>query len=154
MDTTAKATNESVRNLMLLNNDRQQGYEKAADQAEDGDLKQIFMKLADQSKQYSAELEVYAPIHVHDEAPGNDDTTGSGKLYRVWMDVKNALGKHDRKSVLSACEYGEDVIKKAYEKVLADRDEIDTAALHVIQKQYDALLDAHNRVKAMRDSLK
>lgn len=152
MDTTANATNESVKNLILLNNDRHQGYEKATSQAEDSDLKHIFSELAAQSKKYSAELEVYAP--VHEEAPDSDETTNSGKLYRVWMDVKNALGKNDRKSVLSACEYGEDVIKKAYEKVLEDRDEIDTAALHVIQRQYDVLLNAHNRIKAMRNSLK
>lgn len=151
METTSKATTDTLQDLVLLNNDRVEGYEKAVTQTDDSDLKQLFTKLSDESRKFSNELK--GLFTDGEKMPERDETTNSGKLYRVWMDIKNALSANDRKSVLAACEYGEDVIKKAYEDALKNRDEIAPDALAVIQKQYSALTEAHNRVKHLRDSL-
>lgn len=152
MDTTLKATKATLKELILLNNDRYEGYQKAIEQTKDEDLKQLFSKLSEESKRYSGELQAHFP--EKEDMPEHDETKNSGKLYRVWMDIKNALSTNDRHSVLAACEYGEDVIKKGYEDALQHRDELDAQALSVIQRQYDSLLEAHNRVKALRDSAK
>lgn len=152
MDTTLKATKETLKELILLNNDRYEGYQKAVDQTNDEDLKQLFSTLSEQSNRYSSELQSHFPDK--DDMPKSDETKNTGKLYRVWMDIKNALSTNDRHSVLAACEYGEDVIKKGYEDALKNREDLDAQALSVIQRQYDSLLEAHNRVKALRDSAK
>ena len=152
MDTTTKATGEKLKDLILLNNDRHTGYHKAMDETKEADLKQLFSKLASESKKFSEELKAVLPGSV--EMPEDEETTNSGKLYRVWMDIKNAMTTNDRKSVLSSCEYGEDVIKKGYEDALKDREELDAHALSVIQRQYDAILESHDRVKALRDAAK
>jgi uncharacterized protein (TIGR02284 family) len=68
------------------------------------------------------------------------------------MDVKNALNSGNRKQILSSCEYGEDVAKKAYEDALEHSANISPDAVIIIQKQYDELLKAHNQVKTLRDS--
>ena len=120
------------------------------EQTEDVDLKALFSTFSVQSKANNAELRSMVP--ASEKAPERDETRLSGKFYRVWMDVKNALVSNNRKEVLSSCEYGEDVAKKAYEDVLADRSELSSAVVAQIQKQYDELLQAHNQVKSLRDS--
>lgn len=152
MDTSMKATKDCLKDLILLNNDRYEGYQKASEQTNDNDLKQLFARLSGESQKFSNELQAHFPDMK--ETPKDDETTNSGKLYRVWMDVKNALSTNDRHSVLAACEYGEDVIKKGYEDALKNREDLTSEILPVIQRQYDSLLEAHNHVKALRDSAK
>ncbi len=152
MDTTMKTTQDCLKDLILLNNDRYEGYQKASGQTNESDLKELFTRLSVESKKFAGELQSHFP--GMDDVPKEDETTNSGKLYRVWMDVKNALSTNDRHSVLAACEYGEDVIKKGYEDALQERDTINADVLTVIQRQYDSLLEAHNHVKALRDGAK
>ena len=50
--------NEVLNDLVRINNDRVEGYEKAIDETKekDGDLKAVFHRMADESKQYASEL--------------------------------------------------------------------------------------------------
>jgi len=45
-------------------------------------------------------------------------TTASGKIYRAWMDVKAVFTGHDRETILSNCEAGEDAAQRAYTSAL------------------------------------
>lgn len=150
METMTEKTVDSLNDLIIINNDRYEGYQKAMEQVEDADLKELFTNFSIQSKANNVELRTLVP--ASEETPDRDETRISGKFYRVWMDVKNALASNNRKEVLSSCEYGEDVAKKAYEDALKDRAELSNDAVANIQKQYDELLLAHNKVKALRDS--
>ena len=150
METIAEKTANALNDLIIINNDRYEGYQKAMEQTNDVDLKDLFSKFSVESKANNAELRLMVPSS--EETPERDETRLSGKFHRVWMDVKNALATNSRKEVLSSCEYGEDVAKKAYENVLADRAELTADVVTQIQKQYDELLDAHNQVKSLRDS--
>ena len=150
MDTITEKTAHALNDLIIINNDRYEGYQKAMEHTQDVDLKDLFSKFSNQSKANNAELRSMVPSS--EETPERDETRLSGKFYRVWMDVKSALASNSRKEVLSSCEYGEDVAKKAYENVLTDRSELSADVVAKIQKQYDELLDAHNKVKALRDA--
>lgn len=150
MATISEKTTKALRDLILINNDRTEGYKKAMDEVKDNDLKTLFSTYSMQSRQNAEELRAYVP--AGEDTPDRDETMLSGKFYRVWMDVKEALSAHNRKAVLQSCEYGEDIAKKAYENVLESREELTSEAVATIQKQYDELLDAHNKVKALRDS--
>lgn len=150
METIIEKTASTLSDLIIINNDRYEGYQKAIDQTKDTDLKTLFSMLSTQSKANNASLRALVP--AGEETPGRDETRLSGKFYRVWMDVKNALSSNNRKNILASCEQGEDVAKKAYENALADRNELSPAAVATIQKQYDELLEAHNKVKALRDN--
>ena len=148
----SEKTTENLADLIIINNDRYEGYQKAMEQTEDADLNTLFSKYSSQSKTYAAELRTLIPNT--EDVPDRDETKLSGKFYRIWMDVKNALSTADRKAVLSSCEYGEDVAKKAYENALEERESMAPDSVALIQKQYDQLLDAHNTIKALRDSAK
>ena len=150
METLSEKTADALNDLIVINNDRYEGYQKAMDQTNDADLKALFSQFSIQSKANNAELRSLVP--ATEEEAGRDETRLSGKFYRAWMDIKNSLSSNNRKEVLSSCEYGEDVAKKAYENALEERESLSSDAVATIQKQYDHLLDAHNKVKALRDS--
>jgi uncharacterized protein (TIGR02284 family) len=150
MDTILERTTEALNDLIIINNDRYEGYKKAMEQAKDEDLKTLFSKFSMQSKANNVELRSLVP--ASHETPDRDETRLSGKFYRAWMDVKNAMDSGNRKKILSSCEYGEDVAKKAYEDALSEGSDLSPDADATIEKQYDELLKAHNQVKALRDS--
>ena len=136
--------------LVQVNNDRITGYAKAAEEidADDTDLKDIFHKMASDSRENVKELSQLI------EKSGGDvsrETTLPGNIYRAWMDVKAAFTGSGRKSILSLCEYGEDAAQKAYEEVLSSDTEIDAESRQLIMSQKSALKESHNIIKKYRD---
>ena len=76
-----------LNDLVLINNDRVVGYEKAMEELkkEDSDLKLLFQEKINQSNSYKTELSQEITKIGHKIEKG---TTNAGKIYRVWMDVK------------------------------------------------------------------
>lgn len=140
-----------LNDLIEINNDRIVGYEKAADETKglDVDLKAIFYKMADESRKYKSELTL--EVNRLGGDPVTDDTTNSGKIYRVWMDVKATFSGHDRQSVLESCEFGEDAAQKAYNAALASDAEMDADTRQLITSQQSSLKTSHDLIKKYRD---
>lgn len=141
---------ETLNDLVQINNDRIEGYEKAADETKDidVDLKTIFIKMAEESIKYKTELVNEISKLGGEPATG---TTGLGKIYRVWMDVKATFTGHDRQSVLEACEFGEDAAQKAYRDALATDAEMDVDTRQLITSQQASLKTSHDIIKKYRD---
>jgi uncharacterized protein (TIGR02284 family) len=142
-------TAQKINNLIVINNDRYQGYKKAAEETTDKDLQPLFMRYANQSKGFADALAHYIPA---DKKPDHNETTTSGKIYRVWMDAKAALTANDRKAILASCEFGEDVAKGTYENELKESKEFDTELLRLVSEQHAELTSAHDYIKNLRDN--
>lgn len=140
---------EVMNDLIRINHDRIEGYERAAKEAKDMDLdlKTIFQRMAEESSVYASELMQEVIKLGGDPATG---TTNSGKIYRVWMDVKATFTGHDRESILASCEFGEDAAQKAYETALAE-DDLTPELREVIANQKAALKTSHDLIKTYRD---
>jgi uncharacterized protein (TIGR02284 family) len=151
MIATTEKTETLVKELIVINNDRYEGYKNAADETKDGDLKALFNRYSSQSGQFGADLKRYTSL---DHAPGNDETKLSGKLYRIWMDVKAAVTANNRKNILASCEFGEDVALKTYNDTLDNDDaqSIPPELHHIITQQRNEIREAHNHIKALRDN--
>ncbi len=149
MITTTDKAVSVIKDLIIINNDRYEGYSTAAKEAQEleSDLKSMFDRFSNQSKQFGAELRKFISP---EEAPDEGETLTSGKVYRAWMDVRKALSSNDRKAILSSCEFGEDVALSAYKSALEESDVSEEIRI-AIRKQKDELQEAHNTVKAMRD---
>jgi uncharacterized protein (TIGR02284 family) len=139
-----------LNDLIRINNDRVEGYERAAKEAKnlDVDLIAIFNQMADQSRKYAAELTQEVTRLGGDPA---SDTTISGKVYRVWMDLKAAITGKDRETVLGNCEYGEDVAQRAYEAALESDAYMSTDIRQMITGQKSDLKTSHDLIKKYRD---
>lgn len=140
---------DAINSLIIINNDRSEGYKKAAEEAKDSELKSLFTKFSDQSRSFSSELRKFVP---NAEEPDYDETKTTGKLFRLWMDIKAAVTSNDRKSILSSCEFGEDAAKNEYKSVLEKSAELPADALSVITKQNAEILKSHDQIKSMRDA--
>ncbi|HEX7844781.1 MAG TPA: PA2169 family four-helix-bundle protein [Chitinophagaceae bacterium] len=139
---------EVLNDLVEINNDRIEGYEKAASQAKDPDLTSLFTEMANQSKELVSELRELVRAEGEEPAKG---TTARGKIYRAWMDVKKPFGGGDRKSILASCEFGEDAAQRAYESALKE-DDITSSVRQVLEKEKSTLRASHDRIRDMRDA--
>ena len=141
-----------LNDLIKINNDRIEGYRKAADNFNDEhtELLSIFNSFAMDSQEYKEQLMQHVRRLGGDTDGG---TTASGKIYRAWMDVKATFGGDDAKGTLESCEFGEDAAKKAYKTAL-DSGALDTQALSTVINQQQQQLQAHDRIKRLRDQFK
>lgn len=147
---TNEVLTETLNDLIRINNDRVNGYEKAADEIRDTDidLRGIFAKMANDSRDHVRELS-NTVVKLGGEPA--TDTTISGKIYRTWMDVKAAFANKERLSVLEACEYGEDAAQKAYEAALKSDAEMSAEVRQLIMDQKASLKNAHDMIRKYRD---
>jgi uncharacterized protein (TIGR02284 family) len=144
---TEKVT--AVNSLIVINNDRYEGYKTAAEETKDNQLKDMFTKFSLQSKNYSEELRKFVD---NEEEPKKDETTNSGKIFRAWMDLKSAVTGNDRKAILASCEFGEDNAVKTYKEALEHPGDLPPEAVKIIQDQFAEIKKGHDTVKSMRDS--
>lgn len=141
---------EVLNDLIRINHDRTDGYHKAVEELKptDIDLKTMFTNMANSSVQYANALA--AEVRNLGGTPAVDSTQ-SGKLYRVWMDIRSGISARDRKSVLALCEFGEDAALKAYNLALESDAEIPAQVRQVIMDQKGSIQTSHDVVKRYRD---
>jgi len=148
--TTNKDVIEVLNDLIRINNDRTAGYMRAAEDTKnvDVDLRTIFERMADESRQNAIELTAQVGRLGGEPATG---TTTSGKIYRAWMNVKDMFTGKDRHALLASCEYGEDAAQRAYEDALASDAPLSTDVRQLITSQKSSLRNAHDMIKKYRD---
>lgn len=142
-------TIEILNDLVEINNDRIVGYEKAIKELkeEDEDLKILFLNMIDESRQ--ARLDLGNEVQVLGGVM-EGGTTNSGKIYRVWMDVRALFSGHDRHSVLANCHKGEDAAQVAYKTAL-ESDSLPEHLREMIGEQQQILKASHDEIKAFTE---
>lgn len=140
-----------LNDLIEINNDRIVGYERGLKELKDSDadLRTLFHRYIQESGQYASELQ--REVKRLGGEPTQDGTTNSGKIYRVWMDLKAAVTGHDRKTVLNNCEFGEDAAQKAYDMALNGDTELEMSLRELLVSQKAKLKVGHDEVKRLRD---
>jgi len=139
-----------LNNLVQINNDRIEGYERAARESDDSDLKTLFNQMAEKSHMLKSQLS--SEIVKRGGKP-TEGTTASGKVFRVWMDFKAALTGKDRKAILSSCEFGEDAAQHEYESALKSAEKLPPDIVTLIMDQKGKLREDHDHVKTLRDTV-
>ncbi len=152
MESTAK-TLELLNDLILINNDRIEGYEKALVElkanGERTEFELIFLRFIDDSRRYKMEIGTEIQALGHDIEQG---TSTSGKLHRAWIAVKETFTGHDEHSLFEEIERGEDAIKHTYEDAL-NGDDLPAYIIDMLDGQLQEIMDAHDEIKSLRDSV-
>ena len=145
-------TVEVLKDLIEINNDRADGFDKASSDLSDEniDLKATFDKLSSDSRTNVTELAGLVGRNGENPDTGN---TVLGTLHRAWIDIKASFGGDDRHSILAECERGEGAIKKAYRDALQEN-ELGENVRSVLLKQQDGINISHDAIKALRDAHK
>ncbi len=149
---TSEQIAEVLNDLIEINNDRIEGYTRALEDSSgiDVDLKVLFEGYILQTKKFNADLS--AEVIKYGELP-EEGTRMSGKLHRLWLDVKAKFTGGDRKSILEECERGEDASKEAYTVALAESQGFPDDLVSLISKQADQQREGHDKIKALRDAV-
>lgn len=146
----AESTNDfisTLNDLVETCKDGEQGFRDAADGVQRSDLRAIFNEYARQRSQFASELQVQVS-----RIGGDPEKSGSvaGSLHRGWLNLKAAVTGKDDHAILAECERGEDSAVKNYQKAL--QMDLPSDLRSIVERQYGNVLDAHNRVKALRDN--
>jgi uncharacterized protein (TIGR02284 family) len=149
MKTNQEKIVDILNDLVVINNDRLEGYETAIKETDEADLKRLFTEM--RSTSYECKQELLAAVSQLGGKP-EEGTRPDGKLYRIWMDIKSALTNKDRKAILASCEFGEDFAVNTYEKALKN-DDLTGSHQDMVRSQYLKIKADHDKVKHLRDAM-
>ena len=135
--------------LVRVGRDSERGYLAAADLVAEPELVQLFADHAVQRAKFVQELE--ERIRTLRSTPDNAVGSVAGGLHRGWMGLEAAIASNETHAILSECERGEDVATAAYRDALKTSN-LDGQTRTLIQRQYELVQAAHDRVKQLRDS--
>lgn len=110
-------TIEVLNDLVQINNDRIEGYEKAIKELskEDEEMRPLFIEFIQQSQTIKEDLEK----EIHSSGGKVDETTTTGgKIHRAWIELKATLLGHNKDGILGSCIFGEEAAQKAYTNAL------------------------------------
>ena len=141
-------TLSTLNSLIETLKDGEKGYQQAADEAQDADLKSLFGQYVGQRHEFAKALQK-AAYELGDAKPENSSSVASS-IHRGWINLKAALTNQDRHAILAECESGEDSAKKAYNQALSESG-LTPAVRSVVEEQQAAILEAHNTIKKLRD---
>jgi uncharacterized protein (TIGR02284 family) len=127
--------------------DGQEGFQQAAEGVQNSQLKSLFYEYGQQRAQFVGELQGLVR-----ELGGDPENSGSisGAIHRGWINIKSAVTGQDEGAILNEAERGEDVAKNAYKNALEEN--LPANVADIVQTQYNAVLAAHDQIKALRDS--
>lgn len=141
-------TIEVLNTLITINNDRIEGYKTAIEETKDDEaLKGSFLKFQQTSFDCNAIL-----ISEVQQLGGTaeDGTKNTGKIHRVWLDFKAMISGHDRKAILSSCEFGDEAAITTYKDVLEDdREHLSATQQTMVQTQLALITSDYDHVKML-----
>jgi uncharacterized protein (TIGR02284 family) len=137
---------ELLNDLVLINNDRIAGYEKALKEIDgaETELRTLFTELANDSRKNVIALRNYINENQGDpsEGPGTP-----GNVYSIWTDVQSTFDGHDPKAILASCELSEKAAQKAYQAALDQDSNMSPAMQQLISNQLADLKSAAESVR-------
>jgi uncharacterized protein (TIGR02284 family) len=147
---------DDTKTVLILNGltrvlrDSEKGFQTAADAVNRAELIELFAQFIVQRAKFAEELKVRVKTLRAEPAKGE---MGGGALHRGWMELRAAAASNDVHAILTECERGEDLAVAAYREALRSAD-LDKQSREILQRQYEAVQAAHDRIRQLRDGPK
>jgi uncharacterized protein (TIGR02284 family) len=138
----------TLNDLIETSKDGEHGFRTCAEGVKSVHLKKLFEQAAARCAEGAAELQA----KVRDLG-GDPEKSGSvsASLHRGWVNIKSSITGMDEAAVLAECERGEDVAKHAYQQALKKNLPPDVRS--IVERQYQGVLQNHDRVRDIRDAV-
>jgi uncharacterized protein (TIGR02284 family) len=140
VDAIRSTLNQLIRTCI----DGQNGFESAAQNVSDLNLKRLFESYVQQRTEFVAELQ--QELARMGEEP-TDTGHASAALHRRVMDVKSAVSGQDEGAIISECERGEDLAVEAYESAL--RAALPDELRSLVERQFLRVKEAHDQLRSL-----
>lgn len=138
----------TLQELTQFVNDGRKGYEHAAKDSTNPQLKQLYQTLAGQRAEFAEELNEIIKNHG---GTAETSTTTKGKLFRQWMDAKATFTNRDENSILGSNLHGEEWAQKAYQDALQQPD-LPQPTRQLIERQKQASEQAYQTLLKLQDA--
>ena len=144
-------TIECLNALIVLNNDRIEGYETAQKETDDLALNKAFSDFQSTSFKCKSEL-VAEVINLHGKP--QQGIREPGKFFENWLEVKNALVQNNIDYVLESCLSSEIYVLEFYKNELIQNNEIHTSLIaELLNKQYSLLKNDYDIIQQLKHEL-
>lgn len=143
---------EVLNDLIKINKDREESYVKAGRDLTPAEhnLRGVFERKAQESRNNVLQLQ-----HKAEEFAAPDeietDSSVSGRLYRLWMDVKSAFTGDDEASILKSCEHREEAAQQCYENALTEN-ELPEDVTNILREQKTSIDSSREEIQNYIDS--
>src|SRR5271156_2393653 len=138
---------QAVHDVITVCRDGEQGFRGAAQAVNAPAIKEMFQQYSAQRGQFAAELQGAVKALGFETI---DPQGLGGVLFAGWINLKGLLTGHDVHAVLVEAERGEDWTLKTYRSALGKTLPPEIAS--IIQKQFEQVQEAHDRIRSLRDS--
>ncbi|PSR55420.1 aldehyde dehydrogenase [Adhaeribacter arboris] len=148
METAEQKIVSTLQELTQFINDGHKGYEHAAKETTNPQLRQLYQTLAGQRAEFAQELNEIIKNHG---GTAQTSTTTKGKIFRQWIDAKAALTNRDDNNILSSNLYGEEWAQKAYNNALQQPD-LPQPIRQLVERQKLALEQTYQTLQKLKDA--
>ena len=137
----------SLNDLIQTCRDGERGFQLAAENVKDPDLKSLFTRCSLQRAQFASELQAEIRQLGGDV---EDHATVTGSLHRGWLNLKAIVtGKNDH-AVIAECERGEDAAVQNYQEVL--KQNLPPNVLPVVKHQFTQIKQTHDQIRGLEEA--
>ncbi len=142
---------EVLNNLIASHNDRVTAYQNAKKGVNENELVQLFSEYEKTSNQFNNDL-IFELKQINGESKSNP--LRYNFIDKIWGNLKLNMLIKDKEEILNRLEYSEFEILNVYKKTLNNKtDFIPKRLLEILQKQHVQLLNQHDKIKELGDSL-
>jgi uncharacterized protein (TIGR02284 family) len=139
----------ALNDLIETCKDGDEGFRTSAEKLQDPEIRTLFLTYSRQRAVFAGELQ--AEVSRIGGEPAKSGST-AGALHRGWMGLKSAVTGNDDHAILEEAERGEDAAVKNYREALGK--DLPNDIRDIVERQYREILQTHNSVRSLRDSLK
>ncbi|MDE1196305.1 chemotaxis protein [Pseudomonas sp. Bc-h] len=142
-----------LNDLIETSKDGEKGFHTSAEDIKNPEIKAYFLSRS--SECATAVRELQAEVRALGGDP-EDSSSASGAVHRMWVELKAAVTGKSDEAVLNEVERGEDHALKAYKDAQQKAVEkgLPANVVTLIQRQLTGVQANHDKVKALRDSVR
>jgi len=142
----ADAVASVLNDLVETSKDGEKGFNTAADDTKDPELKTTFRRHAQECARSAADLQgLVSRLGSKPEGHGSI----AGAMHRGWVNLKAAVTPRTDLAILEECERGEDVAKAHYGKALESG--LPPDIRQVVERQYAGVMRNHGEIRDLPD---
>ncbi len=124
---------DQLSKLLTRSHDAEKGYQEAAENVKDNELKSLFLAQSRQRSEFAQEID--REIRTLGGEPDNG-TSLAADLHRAWINIKSTFASDDDKATVQECHRGDQDALENYNSVLQETDlAASTRELLLRQKQ-------------------
>ncbi len=110
---------DQLSRLLTINHDAEKGYQEAAENVKDNELKSLFLAQSRQRAEFAQTLD--REIRTLGGEP-DSGTSLASDLHRAWINIKSTFSSDDDKATVQECHRGDQEALNSYNAVLQETD--------------------------------